>query len=75
MEYLVQVRKDKGAWRTKYSLREGAAVSFPHRNTLTEASFHYACTNIGPHWRKRMVAISDDGTKRVLGSDVYPTIG
>lgn len=76
MKYLVQVRKGKGAWRTKYTLpSEGNAPTWPYRTWLAEASFYYVCTNVGPHWRKRFVVVSDDGAKSVLDSYVYPTIG
>jgi hypothetical protein len=74
MKYLVQVRKGKGSWKTKLALSgkpdtdEGAAIERTVR-------FQYACTNLGPHWRKRIVEVRDDGAKWVLDSYVYPTIG
>jgi hypothetical protein len=76
MKYLVQVRKGKGAWRTKYTLPiDGGAPHWPYRTWLAEASFYYASTNAGPNWRKRFVAVNGDGAKSVLDSYVFPTIG
>jgi hypothetical protein len=73
MKYLVQVRKGKQSWRTKYGF-SGETDSLGNAS-VDSARFYFACTNVGPHWRKRMVAVADDGTKRVLEYHVYPTIG
>lgn len=71
MQYKVQVRKGKQSWKTKYGFT--GEIDALGNASLDSARWYFAMVNIGPSWRKRLVAIADDGTKRVLSYRVYPT--
>ncbi len=71
MKYKVQVRKGKKAWQTKYGF--SGEIDALGNASLDSARWYFAMTNIGPHWRKRLIAVKDDGTKHVLSYHVYPT--
>jgi hypothetical protein len=44
-EFLVQVGKGKGSYRTKYTIK----------GNLTQAVFYYVGINLGPGWKKRLL--------------------
>ena len=55
MKYLVQVRKEGNGYLTRCSM-----------DSYKRAEWFYRCINIGAPYTKRLVEVSEDGSRKVI---------
>lgn len=58
MQYLVEVGKDKGAYKTRYK--------FDGLQSAGRAIMHFNCLNTHSGHKKRLVAVHEDGRREIM---------